>query len=135
MSVKCAVYVAVTVTPYHCSEGPTRSTVYPASWAVHSLREDFDRVGGMERFIEQCAVSFVKACSAANLFEWKKVGSVEGKEAGASQIGGVTYDALFSAVCKNPFSIKDTWYVNAWLKKLQSENVEEELHRLPCTVF
>lgn len=45
MSVECAVYVAVTVTPYYCSDGPTRSTVYPASWEVHPLPEDFDKVG------------------------------------------------------------------------------------------
>lgn len=61
----------------------------------------------------------MKACSAANRVGLKKVDSVEGKEAGVSQIGGVAYDAQFSAVCKNPSSIKDTWYVNARLKKLQ----------------
>ena len=43
-------------------------------------------------------------------------------------------NTLFSAVCANPFEVNETWHVNAWLKKLQSENIEEELRLLPCGI-
>ena len=127
MSVKCAVYVAVTVVPYHYSNGPTRNTVYPASWAVRSLPENHDTFDVMEEFIESQAAAFVVSCSDANLVEWTKKG--------ATQIGGGAYDAQFSAECKNPFKLQDTWHVNAWLKKLQSDNIEEELRSLPCAII
>lgn len=127
VSAKCAVYVAVTAVPYHYNKGPTRNTVYPASWAVCSLPENYDTFDVMEEFIEGRASAFVALCSNANPVGWKKIG--------ATQIGGVAYDAQFSAVCTNPFTMKDTWYVNAWLKKLQSDNIEEELHFLPCSII
>ena len=126
MSAKCAVYVAVTVVPYHYSNGPTRNTIYPASWAVLSLPKNHGIFDVMEDFLERCAVSYVTSRSGKNLVGWEKIG--------ASQIGGVDYDAQFSAVCKNPFRLQDTWYVNAWLKKLQSDNVEE-LRNFPCSII
>ena len=127
MGAKCAVYVAVTAVPYHYSNGPTRNTVYPASWAVCSLPENYGTFDVTEEFIEGRAAAFVVSCSDTNLVGWEKIG--------ATQIGGVDYDAQFSAVCKNPFTMKDTWYVNAWLKKLPSGNIEEELRILPCSVI
>ena len=126
VSDKCAVYVAVTLFEYHYGKGPTRNTVYPASWKVCTLPKNYDTFDVMEEFIESQAAAFVVSCSSANLVGWKKNGP--------AQIDGVGYDAQFSAVCANPFRMDDTWYVNAWLKKLQSENIEEELRLLPCGI-
>lgn len=127
VSDKGAVYVAVTLFEYHYGKGPTRNTVYPASWKVCTLPKNHDTFDVMEEFIESQAAAFVASCSNTNLVGWEKIGP--------TQIGGAAYDAQFSAVCKNPFTMKDTWYVNAWLKKLPSGNIEEELRILPCSVI
>lgn len=122
---KCAVYVAVTLFPRHYSEGPTRNTVYPASWKVCCLPENSDRDDAVVDFIERQAASFVESCSGAKIVGWKK---------NEQQVGGGAYDAQFSAVCVNPFKVNDTWHVNAWLKKLQSDTIEEDLRLLQCGI-
>lgn len=122
---KCAVYVAVTLFPRHYSEGPTRNTVYPASWKVCSLPKNYDQFDVMVDFIERQAEAFVESCSGAKIVGWEK------KE---QQVGGGAYDAQFSAVCANPLKVNDTWHVNAWLKKLQSDTIEEDMRLLQCGI-
>lgn len=50
------------------------------------------------------------------------------------QVGGGGNDVKFSAVSANPFKVNDTWHVNAWIKKLQSDRIEEEQRLRPCGI-